>query len=172
MATLTDKETELVAIGASIGAGCRPCTQYHVGAALKSGLTPDEVRRAIDEAQAVRCEGGIAVSNVGRSILGIEGEQVEQPIEPGERDQALVFIGAAAGCNAGGLLAAYVANAVQRLGFSGEDLRSALEMAETVKQHAAEFFRHDAEKGLKETGATAPDAGASPQSCCGPRCGG
>ena len=170
MATLTDKETELVAIGAAIGAGCQPCTQYHVGAALKSGLTPDEVRRAIDEAQAVRCEGGIAVSNVGRSILGIEGEHAERTSEPGERGQALVFIGAAAGCNAARLLAGYVANAVPGL-IAGEELRSALEMAETVKQHAAEFFRHDAEKGLKETGAAAPEAAASPQSCCGPRCG-
>jgi AhpD family alkylhydroperoxidase len=164
---LTDKETELVAIGASIGAGCQPCTQYHVGAALKSGLTPDEVRRAIDEAQAVRREGGIAVSNVGRGILGIEGEQVEEPIEPGERDQALVYVGAAAGCNAARLLAGYVANAVPGL-IAGEELRSALEMAETVKLHAAEFFRRDAEKRLAETGAPAPDASASPQSCCGP----
>ena len=115
MATLTDKETELVAIGASIGAGCQPCTQYHVGAALKSGLTPDEVRRAVDEAQAVRREGGVAVSNVARGILGIESERVEQPIEPGERDQALVYVGAAAGCNAARLLAGYVANAVPEL---------------------------------------------------------
>jgi len=171
MATLTDKETELVAIGASIGAGCQPCTQYHVGAALKSSLTPDEVRRAIDEAQAVRREGGIAVSNVGRVILGIEGEQVEQPIEPGARDQALVYVGAAAGCNAARLLAGYVAKAVPAL-ILGEELRAALEMAETVKQHAAEFFRRDAEKGLPETVATVPNASASPQSCCGPSCGG
>jgi AhpD family alkylhydroperoxidase len=30
---LTEKEQELVAVGASIAAGCRPCTAYHVRAA-------------------------------------------------------------------------------------------------------------------------------------------
>jgi AhpD family alkylhydroperoxidase len=55
MESLTDKESELVAIGASIGAGCRPCTKYHVAAALKNGFTDEEVLRAIDEAQAA-CE--------------------------------------------------------------------------------------------------------------------
>jgi hypothetical protein len=131
---------------------------------LKIGLTPDELRRAIDEAQAVRREGGIAVSNVGRGILGIEGEQVEQPIEPGERDQALVYVGAAAGCNAARLLAGYVANAVPGL-IAGEELRSALEIAQTVKEHAAEFFRKDAERGLRLDVAAVPGAAASSQGC-------
>ena len=170
MATLTDKERELVAIGASIGAGCRPCTKYHVATALKSGFDPDEVRRAIDEAQAVRCEGGAAVANVGRSSLGVEGEGVESPREPAEREQLLVYIGAAAGCNAAGLLEGYASGAVRRLGLSGEELRSALEMAETVKQHAAEFFRQDAERGLKGVVATTAATGGPSQGCCASGC--
>src|SRR3990172_5719293 len=43
VASLTGKEKELVAIGAAIGAGCQFCTQFHVGAALKTGLSHDEV---------------------------------------------------------------------------------------------------------------------------------
>jgi AhpD family alkylhydroperoxidase len=170
VATLTDKEKELVAIGASIGAGCQPCTKYHVAAALKSGLAADEVRRAIDEAQAVRCDGGVAVSNVGRSSLGVEGERVEQPRQPDEREQLLVFVGAAAGGNAAGLLKEYASGAARRFGLSGEELRSALEMAETVKQHAAEFFRQDVERGLKEAVATTVAAGGPSQGCCASGC--
>jgi AhpD family alkylhydroperoxidase len=174
MASLTDKENELVAIGASIGAGCQLCIQYHVGASLKSGLTQDEVSRAIDEAQAVRREGGVGVSNVGRRVLGVEQEQADRPSEPEERGQALVFVGAAAGCNAGSLLAAYIAAAVERFGLSGEELGSALETAEMVKERAADFLRRDVDRALRQanveaapvTSALSECGGGS--ACCGP----
>ncbi len=174
MASLTEKERELVAIGASVGAGCQLCIQYHVGASLKSGLTNDEVSRAIDEAEAVRREGGVAVSNVGRRVLGVEQGQAERSSEPGGREQALVFIGAAAGCNAGSLLAGYIATAVERLGVSGEELRSALEMAEMVKERAADFMRRDVERALRQVNveaaavASASGEGGGGSACCGP----
>jgi AhpD family alkylhydroperoxidase len=173
MVSLPDKERELVAIGAAIGAGCQPCTQYHVGVALKAGLTKDEVSRAIDEAQVVRHEGGVAVSNVGRRMLGVEGEQVERPSEPSEREQALVYIGAAVGCNAGGLLTGYMATAGERLGLSLEELRSAVEIAELVKQRAVDFLRRDVERALGQTGEAAAVSGSASEgggtaTCCGP----
>ena len=52
MTALTDAQKEFVAIGAAIGAGCQPCTQYHVRAALKAGLGQDEILRALDQAEA------------------------------------------------------------------------------------------------------------------------
>jgi len=173
MVSLPDRERELVAIGAAIGAGCQPCTQYHVGVALKAGLTRDEVSSAIDGAQAVRSEGGIAVSNVGRRILGVEGEQAERLGEPGEREQALVYIGAAVGCNAGGLLTGYMATASERLGLSLENLRSALETAEFVKQRAADFLRRDVERALGQTEEAVAVTGSASEGggtggCCGP----
>jgi AhpD family alkylhydroperoxidase len=173
MISLPDRERELVAIGAAIGAGCQPCTQYHVGVALKAGLSWDEVWRAIDGAQAVRREGGIAVSNVGRRILGVEVEQAERLGEPGEREQALVYIGAAAGCNAGGLLTGYMAAAGERFGLSPEELRSALETAEFVKQRAVDFLRRDIERALGQTEEAAAVTGSASEGggaggCCGP----
>jgi len=173
MISLPDSERELVAIGAAIGAGCQPCTQYHVGVALKAGLSRDEVRRAIDGAQAVRREGGIAVSNVGRRILGVDGEQAERLSELNERGQALVYIGAAVGCNAGGLLTEHMATAGERFGLSLEDLRSALETAEFVKQRAVDFLRRDVERALGQTEEAAAVTGSASEGggtggCCGP----
>jgi AhpD family alkylhydroperoxidase len=173
MVALPDRERELVAIGAAIGAGCQPCTQYHVGVALKAGLTRDEVSSAIDGAQAVRREGGIAVSNVGRRILGVEGEQAERLSELNERGQALAYIGAAAGCNAGGLLREYMAAAGERFGLSPEELRSALETAEFVKQRAVDFLRRDIERALGQTEEAAAVTGSASEGggtggCCGP----
>jgi len=173
MVSLPDRESELVAIGAAIGAGCQPCTQYHVGVALKAGLTKDEVSRAIDGAQVVRHEGGVAVSNVGRRMLAVEGEQVERLSELNERGQALAYIGAAAGCNAGGLLTEYMATAGERFGLSPEELRSALETAEFVKQRAVDFLRRDIERALGQTEEAvavtgSASGGGGTGGCCGP----
>ena len=38
------KEKELAAVGISIGAGCRPCTDYHLDAVRKSGASDAEIR--------------------------------------------------------------------------------------------------------------------------------
>lgn len=169
MASLTDAQREFVAIGAAIGAGCQPCTQYHVGAALKSGLSPEEIRRAIDEAHAVRREGGIAVANVGRMILGLDDEEAQGDNRPWDQPQALVYIGAAAGCNAGSLLARYL-EAASGLGLSAEELGEALQIAQVVKERAADFLRKDVERTLGRLPATAGAPGDS-ASCCAPSCG-
>jgi AhpD family alkylhydroperoxidase len=38
---------ELVAIGASVGAHCQPCLEYHIQAALALGIDPEDIRQAI-----------------------------------------------------------------------------------------------------------------------------
>jgi AhpD family alkylhydroperoxidase len=160
MASLTDKESEFVAIGASIGAGCRPCTKYHVGAALKNGFTIEEVRRAIDEAQAARCEAVVLVGDVGRSSLGIEGGDDGNHLQPACREQLLVYVGAAAGGNAANLVKLYTSGP-GGADLSGEELRSALEIAEGVKEHASEFFRRDAERLTAKVTPAVEGAGTS-----------
>jgi len=169
MASLTDAQREFVAIGAAIGAGCQPCTQYHVRAALKAGLSREDILRALDQAQAVRQEGGVAVANVGRTMLGLDEEA------PGggclcDASQALVYIGAAAGCNAGGLLTRYLEGASE-LGFSAEELAEAVQIAQAVKEKGAMgFFARDVERALGKL-APAPAAPSGPASCCASDCG-
>lgn len=51
IATLTK---ELIAVGASITANCRPCLQYHVAKARESGADDEEITMAIAVAKAVR----------------------------------------------------------------------------------------------------------------------
>jgi AhpD family alkylhydroperoxidase len=92
MASLTDRQREFVALGAAIGAGCQPCTQYHVRAALKAGLGQEEILRALDQAQTVRQQG----HRCGRrreDVLGL-GERFEAACAT---PRALVYIGSAAG---------------------------------------------------------------------------
>ena len=169
MGSLTDAQREFVALGAAIGAGCQPCTQYHVRAALKAGLGREEIQRALDQAQAVRQEGGVAVANVGRTMLGL-GEEAQGQGCLCDAPQALVYIGSAAGCNAGGLLARYL-EAASGLGLSPEALAEAVEVAQAVKEKGAMgFFARDVERALGKL-APAPVAAGGSGSCCGPGCG-
>ena len=172
MSSLTDAQREFVALGAAIGAGCQPCTQYHVRAALKAGLGQEEILWALDQAQAVRQEGGVAVANVGRTTLGLGGEA-----QAGgclcNASQALVHIGTAAGCNAGGLLARYL-EAATGLGLSPEALTEAIQVAQAVKEKGAMgFFAKDVERALARLGrvAATPVAAGGSGSCCAPGCG-
>jgi AhpD family alkylhydroperoxidase len=162
--TLSDLDKEFVAVGAAIGAGCHPCTQYHTQAALKAGLSLEQVLWAVDQAQTVRAKGGIAVANVGRRIIGAE-QQEEAALEPPAcRYGALVALGAAGGCNSGVLLTEYAEQAVKH-GLSGAELRETIDIAEMVKTMAGKFLLRDVERAL---GHAVESAGAvvSAAGCC------
>ena len=42
---ITPKEKELAAVGMSIATGCKPCTDFHVKAARKSGASDAEISK-------------------------------------------------------------------------------------------------------------------------------
>lgn len=162
--SLSESDREFVAVGAAIGAGCHPCTQYHTQAALKAGLSLDQVQRAVDQAQAVRSRGGVAVADVGRRILGVEQQGLPEPEPAAHRDHVLVALGAAGGCNSGVLLTEYAEQAVEQ-GLDGGELREAVDIAEAVKTMAGKFLMRDVERVLgrapERAAVAATDAG-----CC------
>ena len=161
--TLSELDREVVAVGAAIGAGCHPCTQYHTQAALKAGLNAEQVLWAVERAQAVRANGGIAVANVGRRILGVE-QQEASALEPAAcRYGALVVLGAATGCNSGVLLGEYAERAIE-MGLNGGDLRETIDVAEAVKAMAGKFLLRDIERVL---GAAVVPAEAAEAAGCG-----
>ena len=48
------KVSELVALGAAVGAGCEACFRSHFETARTVGVTDDEIRQAVTVARAVR----------------------------------------------------------------------------------------------------------------------
>jgi AhpD family alkylhydroperoxidase len=147
MDALSDKEREYVAIGAAIGAGCRPCTQYHVNAALKAGLSRDEVRTAAEEAEALRVTAAVSVADYARGLLGDGEKRGHDFTDIYERSQALVRIGAATGGNAGPFLSEILPQA-RGLGLTNDVLGEAVEVAGMVKRMAGNFFEKDAQRAL------------------------
>jgi len=77
MAGLTERDRELVAIGASIGSNCVPCIAFHVGRAREAGLTDDEMEAAIVVAEEIRALPAALVVNTARAHLGMEPRETD-----------------------------------------------------------------------------------------------
>ncbi|MEX2374922.1 MAG: carboxymuconolactone decarboxylase family protein, partial [Dehalococcoidia bacterium] len=52
--TLTKAEQELVAIGASVGAGCHPCLEFHLREGAGAGLETAILIQAVADAECVK----------------------------------------------------------------------------------------------------------------------
>jgi hypothetical protein len=129
-----------------------------VRAALAAGLTAEEIGGTIGIAHTVRGEAGAGVAGFGRRLLGWSEEAAERAGHPADREDALIHIGAAAGCNAGGLLASYLSHG-RALGLSEAELRAAVDVAKLVKKGAAMFMDREADRAL---------GGAAGECVCGP----
>ena len=63
----TDAVKELVAIGAAIASNCEPCFKHHYNEARKLGVSKDDMRLAVEMAQAVK-------ESPARSVLVLAGK--------------------------------------------------------------------------------------------------
>lgn len=54
MERLSNKEKELVRIGAAIASNCIACIEYHIPAARKAGLSVNQIKTAINIARLVK----------------------------------------------------------------------------------------------------------------------
>jgi len=73
MTTLTERERELVAIGAAMASNCIPCMEHHIPAAKKAGLSDAEIVEAVNLADKVRQVPARKVLEVATAILGGTG---------------------------------------------------------------------------------------------------
>ncbi len=70
MANLTDRDRELVSLGAAMGSNCIPCMEYHIPASRKAGLSDAEIVDAVRLADKVRQVPARKVLDVALAILG------------------------------------------------------------------------------------------------------
>lgn len=67
------KVRELVAVAASLAAGCSSCLEHHVGEAKRAGATPEEVQEALDVARAVRVTALTNMDSFATKVMSGEG---------------------------------------------------------------------------------------------------
>jgi AhpD family alkylhydroperoxidase len=136
---LDQRDKELVAVGASIGALCRSCIDHHIGAAREAGLTEAKIARAVGAAQATERLAQQILFRHTDDLLKTSTTSVE-PIGAQQlgRDDELVALGASIGSNCHPLLAQHITGTLGQ-GLTASQVRSAIKMAEVVQQHAAEI---------------------------------
>jgi len=66
---MDEKTKKLIAVGASMGAGCHPCLEYHVGKALESGIDREEIREAAEVGKAVRAGAGASMDKLASGLI-------------------------------------------------------------------------------------------------------
>ena len=93
---LSPEQKELVAVGAGVGAGCRPCVSHHLKAGAEAGLAGGRLLAAVASAERVCAEAAVAMGDHARAKLGPD---VASPALLSRLEEALASLGAALGAN-------------------------------------------------------------------------
>lgn len=135
---LEQRDKELVAIGASIGALCRPCIDHHIRAGRDAGLSDVELTRAVKTAQSTQRLAQQILFRHTDNLVEPGAAQTDVPVsvQPSPRDDELVALGACVGANSHPLLEGHIARVLEH-GLITSQVRSAIKMAEIVQQNAA-----------------------------------
>jgi AhpD family alkylhydroperoxidase len=133
--TLTEKE--LVAVGTSVAAGCKPCTRYHLQEVRKTEASDAEIRRAIAQAAQVRREATKIMEGHGLEHLGTVGEVGGRgSAEQTTRIKELVSVGAAFAVNCTSGLEEHL-KAGRQVGIAEEEIQEVVGLAAFIKRMAA-----------------------------------
>lgn len=131
------KEKELAAVGISVVAGCKPCTDYHVKAAREARASDEEIKQAVADALAVRRGAteimeGYALAKLGAEAHGSDSGRAGET----NRVKELVSVGAAFGANCGSNLEKHLA-AAENAGITQEEIAKIVKLAAFIKGRAA-----------------------------------
>ena len=134
---MTPREKELVAIGISVAAGCKPCTDHHVAVARKARASDEEIRQAAVDAFVVRRHAADIMEAYALAHLG-EERDVSRFGFHGEpnRMTALVCLGAAFAVNCVASLEHHLA-AAGKAGVPEDEIEQIVTLAAFIKQKAA-----------------------------------
>jgi AhpD family alkylhydroperoxidase len=147
---LEQRDRELAAIGASIGANCRPCIEHHAPAGRQAGLSETELADAVATARAVREQAVALFSAKVDALVGGGGSSPEPAsLAEASRNHELVALGASIGANSHPLLDLHIGAAID-VGLTAAQVEAALKMAEYVQQRAAEMTADKATHALDE----------------------
>ena len=155
---LTEKEQELVAVGASIAAGCRPCTAYHVRAARVAGADKEEIRQAVNDALDVRRSATASMARLAEKQLGDAPESDATNGSEKTLIGELVSVGVALAVNCVTDLETHLMAAWQ-LGATVRQIQTVLDIARAVKSMAGEKAEAAIAKMAEENKVCADDCG-------------
>ena len=165
---LTPADRELVGIGASVGAGCHSCLEYHLDAGSRAGLAEADLLKAVEDAECVRRSASGQLSALARERLGKAADLPADCCDTSDRGKELAAVGAAVAANSQANLEKHVAAALL-VGIADRDLDEAVRLARAVQRRSAEFTLEAATELLSRPQPAKGDADTA--AGCGPDCG-
>ena len=150
---LSSQQKELVAVGASVGAGCQPCVSHHLQAGTDAGLEDEQLLAAVVSAERVSAEAAV---QMGDHVRGTLGPKVT-PALLSRVEETLAALGAALGANDKTNIERQLTAAAE-LGVSREQLHEAIETARRVQENATRIHIREAERLLDTLDAVASSA--------------
>lgn len=160
---LSEKERALIGIGASVAAGCQPCTTYHVKAARTAGACDRSVALAVETALIGRKSSTAAMDEwAGR--CQDQRPEVDDEFRAQKRLIAeLTAIATAVAVNSVPELQEHL-TAARDAGARGEQIRVAIEIARKIKGVAAEKIDAIADRIEEDA---RPTTATVQSTCCG-----
>jgi len=67
---MDERTKKLIAVGASVGANCHPCLEYHIGKAREFGIERSEIAEAVEAGKAVRGGAAAGIDRLALKLLG------------------------------------------------------------------------------------------------------
>jgi AhpD family alkylhydroperoxidase len=135
--SLTLKEKELVAVGNSVAAGCRPCTNYHMKKVKEAEATAGEIRQAIEIAAGIRRSAAeIMMAHGVRQLGDLDDAEYLAPAGETSRIEELIAIGAAFAVNCTSTLKHHL-KASGAAGISQDEVVEVAKLARFIKDKAA-----------------------------------
>jgi AhpD family alkylhydroperoxidase len=161
---LSEKEKELIAVGASVAAGCRPCTAHHVRAAREAGACPRGVAVVVETALAVRESATRAMDAWAGECQG-ERPQLDAAFRAEKRllAELTAVASAYAVCSEPDLRARLMT--AREAGATPEQIRLAIGIAQSIKRVAEEKVAALVQEQPGDAAGCC--AGAAPVSKCG-----
>ena len=159
------QEKELVYFGASVAAGCKPCSTYHYEKAQKIDVSDKEIKQAISDAMRVRDSANRKMEQHSLELIGMTQDQEDKiDTQSTTRIAELVSIAAAFAVNCTSNLEKHIA-AARTIGISEYEIYSVImRVALGVKGEAASHVDQIAEKISK--GLSLEGNPGSDESCC------
>jgi AhpD family alkylhydroperoxidase len=160
---LTLMEKELVAVGTSVAAGCKPCTDYHLREVRKTEASDAEIRQAIEQAARVRRDATEIMEGHGLEQIRASGEAGGGSAEETSRIEELVSVGAAFAVNCTSGLEKHL-KTCRRVGIAEEEIQEVVGMAAFIKRMAASHVEKLVD--MAQAGKKAEAQPASASGCC------
>ncbi|MEX2230084.1 MAG: carboxymuconolactone decarboxylase family protein [Dehalococcoidia bacterium] len=173
---LTEQQRELVAIGASVGAGCFSCLDHHVTEAGRVGLDESIILRAVEDAECVKRSAYNELAAHARKTLRLAYQMPPDCCSDSTLGKEFVSLGSAVAANAPQQLQKHVEGA-RAQGMTEAQIGDAIAVARQVQSSAASITARElpALEVAREANApiwlTATGPGAAEGEACGPDCG-